>query len=418
MTPAPRRRILLQVTGSIAAFKAVALCSRLAQAGFEIDAVLSESAEAFVGAASFEGLTRKKTHRGIFDEGAMLSHIDLIRAADLALVYPASADTIAALASGRAHSLIGALFLAHRFDKPYWVAPAMNSAMFEHPATQASLKTLRNWGVRVLAPGSGSLACGEIGAGRLQEPDAVFEEIRAHFRSEPNPSAAKKKVVVTAGGTLEPIDAVRAIANASTGETGFRIAQTLFEAGHDVTLLTSKRSPFQTDAFPCRAYLTVSDLEALMRETLQDPELDAFVHAAAVSDFKIDSIQDENGNPALLQGKVGSGSALTVKLVPGPKLLSQVRSWAANPKLKLISFKLTAGEAPALDAYAHSDWIVHNDAAGVSSRRHRTTLYRHEGRAFVERARYDDKTSLAKALSRIVSESFPNPAQAVPRGEA
>jgi phosphopantothenoylcysteine decarboxylase/phosphopantothenate--cysteine ligase len=166
-------KILLQVTGSIAAFKAAALASNLVQDGSEVQAVLSDGARYFVGEATFEGLTGRPVLGDMFERGRALDHISLAEWADLLLLYPASANHITRLRAGLADDLIGCLFLANNFRKPYWVAPAMNSNMFAHPAVADAVQTLEDWGCRILPTGEGRMACGAVGYGRLLEPEKV-----------------------------------------------------------------------------------------------------------------------------------------------------------------------------------------------------------------------------------------------------
>jgi phosphopantothenoylcysteine decarboxylase/phosphopantothenate--cysteine ligase len=167
----------LQVTGSIAAFKAAALASILVQDGCELQCVVSESGLRFVGEPTLEGLTGKPVVTEMFERGRALDHIALVDWADLLLVYPATANHITRLRAGLADDLIGCLFLANNFRKPYWVAPAMNSHMFAHPAVEESLTTLEEWGCRILPTGEGRMACGTVGYGRLLEPEATAELI-------------------------------------------------------------------------------------------------------------------------------------------------------------------------------------------------------------------------------------------------
>jgi phosphopantothenoylcysteine decarboxylase/phosphopantothenate--cysteine ligase len=171
-------RILLQVTGSIAAFKAAALASLLTQDGFEVQCVASEGGLRFIGEPTLEGLTGRAVLTDMFERGRALEHISLVDWADLLLVYPATANHISRLRAGLADDLIGTLFLANNFRKPYWLAPAMNSHMFEHPAIREALATLEDWGCRVLPTGEGRMACGTVGYGRLLEPEAVARLIR------------------------------------------------------------------------------------------------------------------------------------------------------------------------------------------------------------------------------------------------
>jgi phosphopantothenoylcysteine decarboxylase/phosphopantothenate--cysteine ligase len=168
---------LLQVTGSIAAFKAAALASLLTQDDYEVQCVASEGGLQFIGAATLEGLTGKPVLSDMFERGRALDHISLVDWTDLLLVYPATANHITRLRAGLADDLIGCLFLANNFQKPYWLAPAMNSQMFAHPAVAEALETLQGWGCRILPTGEGRMACGTVGYGRLLEPEATHELI-------------------------------------------------------------------------------------------------------------------------------------------------------------------------------------------------------------------------------------------------
>lgn len=173
-----KSRILLQITGSIAAFKAAALASLLTQEGYEVQCVASEGGLRFIGEPTLEGLTGRAVVSDLFERGRALDHIGLVDWADLMLVYPASANHIARLRAGLADDLIGCLFLANNFRKPYWLAPAMNSHMFAHPAVNEALRALDGWGCRILPTGEGRLACGTVGYGRLLEPEPTAELIR------------------------------------------------------------------------------------------------------------------------------------------------------------------------------------------------------------------------------------------------
>ena len=175
------KKILFQLTGSIAAYKACSLISQLIKNGHEVQTVASPSLFQFVGGATLEGLTGKPVFSDMYQAGRAMDHIQLARESDLILLCPATANSINKLAAGISDDLIGALFLANNFKTPYWIAPAMNAEMFKHPATQASLGRLREWGARVIEPGTGLLACGEEGPGRLVEPDDLLIEIERFF---------------------------------------------------------------------------------------------------------------------------------------------------------------------------------------------------------------------------------------------
>jgi phosphopantothenoylcysteine decarboxylase/phosphopantothenate--cysteine ligase len=171
-------RILLQITGSIAAFKAASLASMLVGDAFEVQCVLSEGGARFIGVSTLEGLTGRPVLSDMFDSGRALDHINLPDWADLFILYPASANHLARLRTGLADDLIGALFLANNFRKPYWIAPAMNSNMFAHNAVRENLAILEDWGCRILPTGEGRQACGSVGRGRLIEPEETFALIR------------------------------------------------------------------------------------------------------------------------------------------------------------------------------------------------------------------------------------------------
>ena len=177
-----KTRILLQITGSIAAFKAASLASMLVDRGFEVQCVASEGGLRFIGAPTLEGLTGKPVLTDMFERGRALDHISLVDWADLLLLYPATANHITRLRAGLADDLIGTLFLANNFREPYWVAPAMNSNMFAHPAVTGALEELESWGCRILPTGEGRLACGTVGYGRLLEPETTLALIQKELR--------------------------------------------------------------------------------------------------------------------------------------------------------------------------------------------------------------------------------------------
>ncbi len=178
MTASRKPHVLFLLSGSIACYKACTVISRLAQSGVTVQTAATPAALRFVGAATLEGLSGRPVFGNLWEEGRALDHIELAREADLALLCPATANTLNRLAAGLADDPVGALFLAWEFpQKPWWVAPAMNVRMWSHPSTQASLATLRGWGVTVIEPDSGAQACGEIGPGRLAEPEALAARV-------------------------------------------------------------------------------------------------------------------------------------------------------------------------------------------------------------------------------------------------
>jgi phosphopantothenoylcysteine decarboxylase/phosphopantothenate--cysteine ligase len=389
-------RILLLVSGSIAAFKAVALCSKLTQAGFQFEVALSDSAKEFVGAASFEGFTRKKVHEGNFEAGNMMAHIDLERSADFILNYPSTATTISSFVHGDGSSLLGAIFLAHEFKKPFWIAPAMNQAMIAHPATDANLNQLEAWGARVLLGESGNLACGETGAGRLMEPETILAEIQNYFVRKKNP----KKILITAGGTSEKIDPVRSITNFSTGETGFRAAKFLQTLGHDVTLIQSKRSNYLNGIEKLVTYDTTAEFADAFAAQLKNESFDLLIHSAAVSDYGVATVTDSHGKAVSTAAKIQSNESLTLTLKPNPKYIQQARELSRNKKLKIISFKLTSGENDLKLGSYDSEYIFHNELSGVSREKHLGTWYaRNAAGQYDALQSIQTKTELLKLIS-------------------
>lgn len=175
------KKIVFQVTGSIAAFKAAMVISQLTQKGFEVIPVASPAALEFVGRKTLEGLTGQRLRSNLLPEDSEMEHISLTRSADLFILYPATANTLNRLVAGLADDWIGSLFLANNFKKPYWIAPAMNTQMYLHPATQASLRQLTSWGAKIFETSEGRLACGEEGVGRLVEPQVLVGEIETYF---------------------------------------------------------------------------------------------------------------------------------------------------------------------------------------------------------------------------------------------
>jgi len=194
-------KILFKITGSIAAYKSAYLISKLVQNGFEVKVVATDYALKFIGKATLEGLTGNKVFTDSFEEGEMMSHINLNKWADLTIICPATANTINKLAVGIADNLLTSLFLAHDRTKPYLIAPAMNTLMYEHPATQASLKKLKEWGAQILPTSEGYLACGDTGKGKLLEPDVIYEYILSALKKNETHEKRKLKILITSGGT-------------------------------------------------------------------------------------------------------------------------------------------------------------------------------------------------------------------------
>lgn len=433
-------KIVFQMSGSIACFKACDLLSRLQKAGYELEVVATPSALKFVGEATIEGLTGKRVHKAVFDNGKHMDHIRLARWADLMLLCPATANTISKLAAGLGDDLISTLFLAHDFSKPYVIAPAMNAAMAGHPAVRAAVKKLRSWDVDVLPSGEGHLACGETGEGRLLEAEHLFtllesrladmatmplgtetnpaipaEEIASRESGEPVPRR-QLDILVTAGGTREPIDRVRSIANFSTGRTGAEIAEYFASRGHRVTLLRATDAVAGPKNLLERTFSTFADLKSLLETELISKNYDAVVHAAAVSDFAVDEIMT-NGratkkSPPGKPTKIDSDALTVLVLRRNPKLVDGLRALSKNPTVKIVALKLTDGvddgtrelEVKKLAERARPDFIVHNDFASMRGSSHPATVYavRQGGEVIEHVASATTRLEIAKVLEALL----------------
>ncbi|MGK2887801.1 MAG: bifunctional phosphopantothenoylcysteine decarboxylase/phosphopantothenate--cysteine ligase CoaBC [Rhodococcus sp. (in: high G+C Gram-positive bacteria)] len=282
-------RIVVGVGGGIAAYKSCSLIRSFTESGHHVRVVPTESALEFVGRATFEALSGSPVHTGVFNDVPEVPHVRLGQEADLVVVAPATADLMARMAGGRADDLLTATLLTARC--PVLVAPAMHTEMWEHPATVANVATLRSRGVTVLEPASGRLTGRDTGAGRLPEPDEIFGlAMLLAERADSLPrDLVGRKVVITAGGTREPLDPVRFLGNRSSGKQGYALARVAAQRGADVTLIAG----FTTELADPAAVDVVRVKTAQQMHTAVDkfgPEADAIVMAAAVADFRPTSI--------------------------------------------------------------------------------------------------------------------------------
>lgn len=283
------RRILLGVTGSIAAYKAVELASGLTQAGAQVDVILSEAAQRFVSALSFQSVTGRRayTDHELWGGEAHVVHVGLSQEADLYLIAPATANTIAKLAHGQADSLLTLTALA--VHCPLVIAPAMDAGMYEHPATQANVAVLQERGAELLGPKEGRMASGLRGRGRMVEPAELMGHVRRILGRDGE--FANQVVVVTAGGTHEPIDPVRVVANRSSGKQGYALAQAAVDRGAQVVLIsapTALAAPIGAERIEVGTAAEM--LEAVLRTA---EEASALIMAAAVADFRPAGVLDE-----------------------------------------------------------------------------------------------------------------------------
>lgn len=415
------KRILVLMSGSIAAYKACQVLSRLAQAGHQVEVAASASALKFIGSATIEGLTGRAVHSDLWEQGRAMDHIHLARWADLIIALPASAHFINRLAHGLGDDLLTSLFLAHDFKKPFLIAPAMNTSMYQHPATQNSLKILRDWGLEILEAASGVLACGETGYGRLLEPDQILGEIQTRLDKESSnllslasrPTTGKAvKILLTAGGTRERIDDVRVLTNVSTGRSGARLADRLSDLGFDVFFLHGEGSALPSNPEVRRQVFTdTTRLEDSLKVLLGSEDFTHVIQMAAISDYRLSAVRGPDGD-LIESHKISSGGPLTLELEPTPKLITFLKSWSRNPDLKVVGFKLTSQlsdtkrAAAALRVLEHADLVLGNDLAEINEAegRHPYTLYTSQGSR-----RLEGFPEMAGALSEWILQSEVSP---------
>jgi phosphopantothenoylcysteine decarboxylase/phosphopantothenate--cysteine ligase len=329
-------RVLLGVSGGIAAYKACELVRRLRDAGAEVQVVMTAGAQRFVTPLSFQALSGRPVRSALWDEAAeaAMGHIELARWADLVLVAPASANALARLAHGLADDLLSTLCLATR--APLFVAPAMNQQMWAHPATVANLATLRSRGVALLGPDSGGQACGEFGAGRLLEPHDLVARLVAARAQGP---LAGRQVLVSAGPTHEDIDPVRFIGNRSSGRMGFAVAAAAAALGARVTLVAG---PVALPTPPGIARVDVRSARDMHAAVLERAAgCDVYIGAAAVADYRPAAVA-----PAKLKKRPGA-PAPTLALETTEDILAAVAALPARPLV--VGFAAETGD---VEAYA------------------------------------------------------------------
>jgi phosphopantothenoylcysteine decarboxylase/phosphopantothenate--cysteine ligase len=345
-------RILLGVTGGIAAYKAAALTSALVQRGAEVDVVMTGGAERFVGPLTFSSLTARPVFTSLWDAPEDIPHIRLVRAAQVAIVAPATANTIAKLAAGIADDLLTTAILAARI--PIVVAPAMNAAMYEDAATQRNLAALSARGYEIIDPERGFLAERESGTGRLASEDRLLEAIeRALLRRR---SLAGKRVVITAGPTREAFDPVRFLSNASTGATGIALAREAWLRGAEVTLLLG---PTQLQPPPGVDVVRITNARQLLDAAMANAAgADVIIATAAVADWRPESEQ--------AQKLKKSASVRTLDVVPNPDVLAALGEHKGETFLVGFAAETENFEANAREKLArkHLDVIAVNDVGG------------------------------------------------------
>ncbi len=390
-----QRRVLLGVSGGIAAYKSCELVRRLRELGAQVRVVMTEGATHFVTPMTFQALSGAPVRVSLWDESAeaAMGHIELARWAERILVAPASADLLARLAHGQADDLLTTLCLASA--APLAVAPAMNQQMWAHPSVQANLATLRSRGVTVLGPAAGEQACGDIGSGRMLEPLQLRDALAASFGGG---ALAGRRVVVSAGPTYEDIDPVRFIGNRSSGKMGFAVAEAAALAGAHVILVAGPVSlPTPVGVVERVDVRSAAQMHAAVIEASADADI--YIAAAAVGDYRPQQVA-----PCKL--KKQAGAALTLTLAENPDILATLSAQPTHPFL--VGF---AAETHDVATYAQDklrrkklDMIAANrvgEGLGFETAENALTLYWEGGSKELPRA---NKTELARELVARIAE--------------
>ena len=402
------KRITLGVTGSIAAYKAADLASKLTQAGAQVDVILTGAAEKFVTPLTFQSVTGRRAYidNDLWGNEAHVLHVGLGHAADLLVIAPCTANTMAKLAHGQADTLLTVTALAAR--SPLLIAPAMDGGMYDHPATQENIDTLKKRGALFIGPAEGHLASGLSGVGRLIETAEIMGHIRLLLGR--NGQLAGRKIMITAGGTQEPLDPVRVLTNRSSGRQGYAIAQTALDMGAQVVLITTPTSLTP----PVGARLVEVETAKQMLEAVQAEasQSEALIMAAAVADFRPknlakDKIKKEGGIPQIeleatediLKTVAGDGSgrlALSTVETNRPRV---VVGFAAESRdlLENAAHKL---KSKGLDLIAAND--ISADDAGFAVETNRVTLLFADGSQ--ERLPLMSKTEVAEVILERVAK--------------
>ncbi|MCA1770470.1 MAG: bifunctional phosphopantothenoylcysteine decarboxylase/phosphopantothenate--cysteine ligase CoaBC [Halomonas sp.] len=353
------RRILLGISAGIAAYKSAMLARLLKQAGLELRVVMTQGAQAFITPLTLQALTGEPVRTSLLDPEAEagMGHIELARWADTILIAPATADLMARLAAGMADDLLTTLCLASDAEKV--MAPAMNQAMWRHPATLRNAARLAEDGWRLLGPASGDQACGDVGPGRMLEPEAIVEALLSPSMPPASHEAAGLTITITAGPTREPLDPVRYLSNHSSGKMGYALAEAAALLGARVTLISGPV------ALPCPEGVERVDVETALEmheaATRLAPASDIFIGCAAVADYRAENAAEHKIK------KVEGADDLVLRLVKNPDIIATVAALPAASRPLVVGF---AAETRDVEAYARDklarkglDMIVANDVS-------------------------------------------------------
>ena len=392
------KKILFIICGGIAAYKSLELIRLFRKNKASIRTILTRSAKKFVTPLSIASLSQGKVYEDLFniENELEMDHIALSRWADVIIVAPATANTISKLASGNAEDLASTVILAS--NKQVYLAPAMNVRMWEHQSTKDNLKTLKNYGYKVIGPITGDMACGEYGEGKMSEPIEIFNEIQ-NFLQTRNENK-KIKALVTAGPTNEYIDPVRFISNKSSGKQGYEIAKSLHKRGFDTTLISG---PTNLDIDQEIKLIKVETADEMFKATQKNLPADIAIFSAAVADFKIDVKSKD---------KIKKKERLNIKLERNVDILNYISNHnSMRPKL-VIGF---AAETKNLDSNAmkklknkNCDWIVANDVSkkniGFNSDYNEVTIHYNDLKKNKETLSHKKKSEISEEIvDRIVT---------------
>lgn len=343
--------ILLAITGGISAYKSAVLARLLIKAGCTVRVMMTDEACEFITPLTLQALTGNEVHTKLLDDEAErgMGHIELAKWADMVVIAPASANTIGRLAGGLADNLVTTVALAT--TAPIVIVPAMNQAMYAHAIVQDNLAKLTRFGYTVLTPDSGEQACGDVGAGRLPEPDDLCERILTLLAKSQTPQSLRgKKVIITAGATVEAIDPVRFLSNHSTGKMGFAIAKACMNAGADVTIVAGRGVHLPTPFGAKRITVTTADdMLSACQLVMTDDGDSIFIATAAVADYKVANIASQKIK------KTSNQDDLTLALIKNPDILATISH--TFPNAVMVGF---AAETQDSENYAHAKLIAKN----------------------------------------------------------
>lgn len=391
------KNILLGVTGSIAAYKSPEIVRNLRSEGFSVRVVLSESAKEFVTETTLQAVSSYPVRSSLWDAQAeaAMSHIELARWADCILIAPATANFLSQLSYGSANDLLTTLCLATR--SKIFVSPAMNSVMWENKAVQENRATLVSRGINIIEPDYGDQACGEVGVGRMPNPDVIAGIIKENFSENPSPLQGKK-VLITAGPTREPIDPIRFISNRSSGKMGYALASAFNAAGCNVRIISGPSSLPFPDACDVVKIETAQEMYHEVHKSLKD--IDIFVSAAAVSDYSSEKVDGHKIKK--------NDQKMSLHLIKSPDILSSVTSLRSHPFC--VGF---AAETDNIEVYAKEklikkelDMIIANKVGsnlGFDSDENSVLVLWNGGS---KRYKKQLKISLAKQLVQLISKRY------------